>query len=236
VVKKFSAEMFFSEAENLRIRDAIENAESESAGEIVVMVAGRSDEYREAELLGSVLTGALLAFIVEIVFQILSFRYALSGWNIGSGHTTEVVLAGISLWTYIPLAVTLFFPVRALFRLYEPMKLSFVGRSRMEEAVKERAVRAFYEKGLYRTRDETGILIFLSLLERKVWILGDRGINSKIPQTKWQDFAGEITGGLREGRACDALCSVISACGKELARHFPRRSDDVNELGDEVIH
>jgi len=226
---------FFSEEENARIRAAVEAAEANTSGEIVAMVVHRSDSYREAEILGAVLTSAFLALLVEVAIQLISPWLSTSGWEHGGRLPAELVLYGVSVWTYVPLAFLLFFPLRYLFRRCESLKLAFVGRRRIQEAVRERAVRAFYEKGLYRTRDETGILIFLSLLEHKVWILGDRGINGRIPHQEWQDLAGELSNGLREGRACDALCSVIAACGAELARHFPRRPDDTNELADEVI-
>ncbi len=233
--KKKSAS-FFSEEENSRIRSAIEKAESGTSGEIVAMVVDRSDSYREAEILGAVITAAFLGFLVEIGFQLISLWYSSAGWGHGSGVEAELVLYGVSLWTYIPLVLVLFFPARFLFRRCENLKLPFVGRKRIDEAVRERSVRAFYEKGLYRTRDETGILIFLSLLEHKVWILADRGINSLIPHDEWQDLARQLSLGMREKRACEALCSVIASCGEDLARHFPRKHDDTNELSDHVLH
>jgi putative membrane protein len=226
---------YFSDEENGRIRSAVAAAEAETSGEIVVMVVDRSDSYREAETLGAVLTAALCALIAEISFQFITQWLPSSGWGHGGGVGGELVLHGVSVWTYVPLVFLLFFPARYLFRRWEPLKLPFVGRKRIDEAVRERAVRAFYEKGLYRTRDETGILIFLSLLERKVWILGDRGIDKKIPRDRWQAMARELSLGMRENRACEALCTVISACGEELGRHFPRKSDDTNELADDVI-
>ena len=97
-------------------------------------------------------------------------------------------------------------------------------------------MRAFYEKGLYRTINETGVLIFISLLEHKIWILGDRGINEKIRSESWQDLAATLATGIRQGNACESLCEVISSCGNELARHFPQKLGlDVNELADDII-
>lgn len=235
-MKRDRSRNFFSEEENARIRKAVEAAEADTSGEIVAMVVHRSDSYREAEILGAVLTAAFLALLVEAAIQLFSLWIATSGWGGGGRLQAELVIYGVSVWTYVPLTFLLFFPMRYLFRRCETLKLPFAGRKRIQEAVRERAVRAFYEKGLYRTRDETGILIFLSLLEHKVWILGDRGIDSKIPHQEWQDLAGELSRGMREGRACDALCSVIAACGVALASHFPRRPDDTNELVDGVIH
>jgi putative membrane protein len=229
------SEKFFSEEENTRIRSAVKDAEGRTSGEIVAMVVDRSDSYREAETLGAVLTAAICALLAEIALQVVTLRLPAAEWGHGGGVGAELVLYGVSVWTYIPLVFLIFFPARYLFRRCESLKLPFVGRKRIDEAVRERAVRAFYEKGLYRTRDETGILIFLSLLEHKVWILGDRGIDTKIPHDIWQSLARDLSLGMREKRACEALCSVISACGGELARHFPRKPDDTNELADDVI-
>jgi len=227
---------FFTEEENTRIRTAIGMAEANTSGEIVTMVVDRSDSYREAEILGAVLTAAFCGFLLEIALQAGFLWFSTSGWETGSKMDAELVLYGVSLWTYIPLVILLFFPLRFLFRSREVLKLPFVGRKRIDEAVRERAVRAFFEKELYRTRDENGILIFLSLLEHKVWILADRGINSRLPHDQWKGLARDLSLGMREKRACEALCSVISSCGDVLAQHFPRKADDTNELSDHVLH
>ncbi|WP_085812480.1 TPM domain-containing protein [Geoanaerobacter pelophilus] len=205
------AEEFFSSEEKERIREAVVRAEKGSSGEIATMVVWASDRYREAEALGALLLAALVAVVVAVAFR----------------HVT--------IWSYIPLVCLLFYPVLLLLRRFPRLKLSFAGANRVAEAVRERALVAFYQQGLYRTKEETGILVFISLLERKVWILGDRGINRKIPPGQWQSLVDELTRGLREGTAADSLCRVISRCGDELARHFPRQSDDLNELPDEII-
>ncbi|GFO69189.1 hypothetical protein GMLC_27680 [Geomonas limicola] len=202
---------FFSDEEMKRIEQAVARAESHSSGEIATMVVQESDRYREAEFLGALLLSGFVAI-------------AISVWT---HHVT--------IWTYIPVVCLLFFPMLGVFRLAPRLKLSFVGGRRQQEAVRERALRAFYEHGLYRTREETGILIFISLLEHKVWILGDRGIDRKIPPGSWQSLADQLASGIRDGRAAESLCTVVTACGEQLAQHFPRRSDDRNELPDAPI-
>ena len=206
-----TAHDFFTSAERERIRLAVEAAGATTSGEIATMVVERSDSYREAETLGAVLGAALVAFVAAVA----------------SHHVT--------IWSYVPLAFILFFPSRWLILRVPALQRPFIGRRRLVRAVRDRAVRAFYEKGLYRTRHETGILIFISLFERKVWILGDRGINGKIPPESWHHLARTLSQGLREGMACEALCTVIARCGEELACHFPREADDVNELPDEPL-
>ena len=210
-MKNIGAEVFFSPAEQELIRQAVANAEGATSGEIATMLVSRSDHYLEAVLLGSVLGAATMALLVAIA----------------SHH--------ITIWSYLPLTIFLFFPVQWLLRRIPVLQRPFIAGRRLEQAVKERAVRAFYEKGLYRTRHETGILIFISIFEHKVWILGDRGINARIPPESWEKLVQALTSGIKEGRACESLCKVITSCGEELSRHFPRESDDINELKDEIL-
>jgi putative membrane protein len=210
-MKNISAEDFFTPGEQEQIRLAVKSAEDTTSGEIATMVIARSDSYLEAITLGSVLGAATLALLVAIA----------------SHHVT--------VWSYLPLTIAIYFPFHWLVSRVPLLQKPFISGRRLEEAVKERAVRAFYEKGLYRTRDETGILIFISLFEHKVWILGDRGINARIPPESWQQLVKTLASGIREGRACEALCKVIKSCGDELSRHFPKKSDDIDELQNEIL-
>lgn len=210
-MKRPCKDTFFNAEELERIRLSVVNAEANTAGEIAPMLVDASDSYREAEHLGAVLVASLIGVVVALILH----------------HVT--------IWSYIPLVILLYYPALFVFRYFPGLKLPFVGRKRLQEAVQERALRAFYEKGLYRTKDETGVLIFISLLEHKVWILGDRGINSEIPPDSWQSLARQLATGIKENQACDALCRVISSCGEELSRHFPIREHDQNELSDELI-
>lgn len=94
---------------------------------------------------------------------------------------------------------------------------------------------SFFDLGIHRTRDRTGILILISLFEHRVHLLADEGINAKVSHETWQEIVATITAGLHNGNACDALCSAIERCAEILEGHFPRRSDDRNELPDLVI-
>ena len=210
-LKNIKAEDFFTPAEQELIRQAVEKAEGITSGEIATMVVARSDRYLEAITLGAILGAATMALLVAIA----------------SHHVT--------IWSYLPLAFVLYFPAQWLVSRVPALQRPFIAQRRLEEAVKARALRAFYEKGLYRTRHETGILIFISIFERKVWILGDSGINTRIPPESWQQLVQTLTVGIKEGRASEALCKVVKSCGEELSRHFPRESSDINELRDEVL-
>ncbi len=210
-VKRQTAETFFSEAEQEQILKAVRSAEMSTSGEIATMIVDGSDRYLEAELAGSLFFSALTALIVALATH----------------HVT--------IWSYIPMVIIIYFPASLISRKYPRIKLPFAGSVRIAEAVRQRAVRAFYEKRLYMTRHETGILIFMSLLERKVWILGDRGINERIDPSLWSEMAADLARGIAEMRGCAALCEVIDRCAAELSRHFPRQSDDTNELADSLL-
>lgn len=205
------ADNFFSESEKQQISALVSKAERETSGEIAVMVVDGSDSYREAEILGALLLSAFIALVVA------------------------VSLHHVTIWSYIPAVAVFWYPALYLMRVIPRFKLALAGKKRLEEAVRERAIRAFYEKKLYRTREETGILVFISILEHKVWILGDRGIDQRIDPQFWLTLAAELAGKIREGQAFDGLCSVIEKLGRVLGEHFPQGAADTNELPDEVI-
>lgn len=210
-MRQRKADKFFTEAEKNKIKEAIVSAEAKTIGEIATMIVEASDEYKDAEVSGSVLLSGFISLIITV--------FAFHG----------------SLWVYIPLVFILFFPCRVLFKSFPELKLLFVSVRSIEKKVMERAIRGFYEKGLYRTRLNTGVLFFISILEKKVWIIADKGIYSKIAQEDLLRLARSISEGIKQGRACIALCNAISEMGEILAMHFPVTKDDINELTDEMI-
>jgi putative membrane protein len=194
---KINAKTLFSDAQKEKIRQAVLTAERSTRGEIMVMLVDESDQYREAELAGVLSLSALGALALSAALQLTS------------------------VWFYIPATVILFVPFLVLFKSCPHLKLALLTRRRVDEAVKERAVYAFFQKGVHMTDEQTGILIFISVLERKVWILADRGIHGKIAPHVWNSLAREVAKGIKEDHAFDALCAVIRKCGAELTRHFP---------------
>jgi len=205
------ADKVFTPEEKERLKAITQEVESRTIGEIVVMVVDRSDHYIEAEALGGVLLGSLLSLIVTLLYF----------------HS--------SIWSYVPLSFLFFFPCRFLFQRIETSKRLFIGVRRKEEAVRLRAERAFFEKGLYKTKKNTGVLFFLSLFERKIWVLADKGIYEKMDQETLNGFAKEVSRGIREGRACEALSKAIQEIGVLLSKHFPITPDDTDELPDDVM-
>jgi putative membrane protein len=202
---------FFNPAEKEAIESATRAAELRTIGEIAVMVVDASSRYREAEVFGGITLGNIIAFLVTVFFF------------------------DESIWWYVPLTFGFFLPFWFFLRKIPSLKIHFAGPARRELAIQGRALRAFYEKGLYRTAKSTGVLFFISILERKVWVLADKGIYEKISQARLNDFAKAVSEGIRQGRAADALAGAIHEAGELLREHFPIQDGDTNELPDAIM-
>jgi putative membrane protein len=206
------AEKFFTEAEKEKIKETTISAESCTMGEIAVMIIDESSQYHEAEILGGTILGSFAALIATIFFF----------------HE--------SIWWYVPLSFVLFFPAWFLFKKSHALKIHCIGNKRKEKAVKERALKAFYEKGLYKTKHNTGVLFFISLLEHKVWVLADKGIHEKVKQPALNKFARHVAQGIQGKHSADALVEAIKEAGSLLAQHYPREAGCIDELPDTIMY
>jgi putative membrane protein len=209
----------FSSQDLLAIQETVKAAERRTRGEIVPMVVAASARYREtAHLLG------LLALFI-----------ALGGILWRGTQLQQVQWGGLSPGWFV-LVLALAYVIGATLGRSPVVIRSLTPDSRMAMKVRLRAEQAFYQKGLHQTRGGTGILIFLSLLERGVVILADHAINEQVPPDTWKTLTDQLVVGIRSGEATAAFCAAITACGAILAEHFPvQNSHDPNELRDELI-
>jgi putative membrane protein len=204
------AENYFTDEEKEHIRQAVIAAESKTAGEIVPMLVTSSARYTEIELLG-LIVGLFLGIIVEWLWSDPWGSPLSNLWPVGGA------LAGF------------------LAGRMPAVKRSFASNHRIAQAVHSLALASFTEHGLHHTREHTGILILVSLLEHRVEVLADCGINAKVKSETWQEIAKIISDGLRSNRGSDAFCQAIQRCGEILAAHFPRQPDDKDELPDSLV-
>ena len=107
-----------------------------------------------------------------------------------------------------------------------------VGRRAMAEAVKNRALRHFVESAAYDTVDRTGVLLFISVLERRVELIADKGINAQVTPDTWDRIVSSLVRGIGEKRTAEAIVTAVGEIGMVLAEHVPPRPDDENELSD----
>jgi uncharacterized membrane protein len=102
------------------------------------------------------------------------------------------------------------------------------------EDVMDRAAWIFDKLGMKKTAERNGVLFYLALNDRKFAILGDAGINKKVPADFWDNIKKVLQENFKEKRFVEGLTEGISMAGKQLKVHFPYSKADVNELTDEI--
>jgi uncharacterized membrane protein len=96
------------------------------------------------------------------------------------------------------------------------------------------AERTFERLGMTKTAARNGVLLFIAAEENQFVILGDRGIDEKVPAGFWDDIAAKLTIRFKNGEFTEGIVDAVAAAGEHLREFFPRSSDDVNELPDEI--
>jgi uncharacterized membrane protein len=98
----------------------------------------------------------------------------------------------------------------------------------------DRAVQVFEALGLARTAARNGVLVYLAVESRRLAVIGDGGVDARVPAGYWQHLARAGAGHLGAGRPREGLVVLLATLGETLVRLFPRRPDDRNELPDDV--
>jgi putative membrane protein len=206
-----NAATFFTAEEQGRIRETVVAAEQKTSGEIVPMVVDSSAAYAEIEMAGlavGLVIGTLTAFVFHDPFASIQLQLLWPGAGAALGYIVCSIAA---------------------------VKRRLIPKDRVDDAIDLRSLAAFTAHGLHHTREHTGILILVSLLEHRVEVLADRGINEKVSPGTWDEIVQIVTAGLRSGTACDSFCKAIQRCGEILAQHFPRSPNDKDELANKLV-
>ena len=201
----------FSAEDKARITAAIHAAEKSTSGEFVAVVARASDHY----LLLPLLWSAILALLFP----------------------GACVLAGVSLpWVRIYQLQLLIFIALAVLLLSVPgLHLKLIPRQ-VKHAHASRLARAqFYAQGVQLTAHHSGVLFFVSLAERYVEIVADKGIHEKLGEARWRSIIDLFVAQVRRGNVVDGFVDAIGACGTAMAEHYPPDPDDTSELSDGLI-
>lgn len=189
------------------IAQAVAAIEKQTNAEIVVVVRGRSGTYRHADYL----FGAIVAFI-GIGFVLFS------PWEF---HTY-----------WIPFDVlALFIAAAWVSSRGDLLRRLLTTKSFQTKAARAGAAAMFYEAGIANTTAENGLLIYLSLLERQLEIIADRGILTNVPPLKWNHAVYEIKESAKRPTPA-MLIGGLESLGKLLAEHLPATGENPNELAD----
>jgi putative membrane protein len=211
------AETFLSETDQKRIGTVVAAAEKRTAGEIVCMIVSSSYHYAMADVLGATAFALPLALLAT---------HVLGGW---------LWIGTQNMWLFLGLFAIFFALLHWILGRCPSLKRLFISRREIDEEVEEAAVNGFFRKGLYRTRDANGVLLFISVFEHKVWLLADKGIHEKVSPEEWNQLVGRITQGIRKGQRADAICNAIQDISDLLQTHFPIKPGDTDELNNLII-
>lgn len=218
-----------TDADRAAISQAVADAELRTAGEIVTVLADRSDNYHDVALWWS----AFAAFLALAVVGLFApFYLGLIDRVTGAWHSEWTPGAVFGLALFVALAK---FIGAYLILLWRPLRLALVPGPLKHRRVRERAVTNFKIGAERRTHGRTGVLIYLSLAEHRAEIVADAAIASKVPSDVWGEAMGRLISEIRAGRSGQGLVLAIAAVGDVLAQHFPRDANDVNELPDRLI-
>lgn len=206
---------FISPEEAQRIEKAVHAIEVKTSGEVVPMIVRRSSAVGHVPFLLS-----LILMLSLLVFEVPQMDF-FSTFNI---TWLLFLIAALCLLVSIPLS-----------RLAWIQRLLVPRRDQIFQA-DERALLEFYTAGMTGTKGRTGVLIFISLMERHAVVLADHAISERLPKETWEQICQQMVESIKKGKTADGLIAAIERSGELLAQNFPHGpGENVNELSNVLI-
>jgi len=201
---------FLTTDQKRSLAERIEAAERGTRGEIVTVIAQRSDGYRYIPTLWAALMALSLPGLHWLYTAV---GHGAGGWGDAvSGHDTLT-------WLY-PLQVMTFLGLGALFQLPRARLLLIPATVKRQRAARH-AREQFFAQGLHRTELRSGILIFVSVAEHYVEIIADEGIADRVDAAMWQETVDEFVAQVRAGNIAQGFESAVERCRVVLWEHYP---------------
>ena len=221
--------MRMNDADHEKVSAAIAAAEGNSAGEIVVVVTETSDPYHDVALHWSVLV------LIGVLAWAAAWPSSLRWWwdTLVGGWGAEPSLR--QLLTFLMILAVAKFTAVLLILKYKPLRMALTPGQTKTRRVRRRALTVFKSAAERRTSGRTGILIYLSMGERRAEIIGDEAIASVTTHETWGEAMSDLLAHVREGRVADGMVAAIQDIGVVLSEHFPRSAEDKNEIPDKLI-
>lgn len=208
---------------------AVTQAEMGSDGEIVTIVADKSDSYHDVGLhyavLAMLLVPGALALLPQRTIDWASGLFL--GWN-------AEITRGVLMLILFALLASVFLIVRFALA-YMPLRIMLTPGSTKTRRVNRRAVALFRVGAEKKTRGRTGVLLYLSLLEHRAEIVADEAIHSQVEPEVWGEAMAVLIEQVKAGRPGEGMAKAVEKIGAVLASCLPRRIGDTNELPDRLI-
>ncbi len=214
------ATKFLTEEEKKEVESCVKEVEKNTSGEIVPMIVSASYHYPMSNMIGALIFSLLISIGVTLVFSIRK------SWG---GATV------LDLWLFPAVFAVSFLLFHEVVKRILWLKRIFITKAEIDEEVEEAALTSFYRNGLNNTRDRTGILIFISVFERRTFVLADEGINAKVDTGIWQEIVDTVVQSIRQRRQAEGICRAVRRCGDLIRNAFPIKADDTDELDNLIV-
>jgi putative membrane protein len=204
-----------------RIEAAVASAEDGTGGDIFCVLAGEVSSYREVPIAW----GAAAALIVPPVVMALALGPALAAitagdWTAAQASAVQNQVA-FALTSYA-IAQLLLFGIVTLVTSFTPIRRLLTPRFLKRHRVKKAAYHHFVAAHSHVRESETGVLIFVALVERQVEIMADAAIHTKCGDAVWGQAAAAIQQGMKAPDPTAGIEQAIALCGAALKAHFPQ--------------
>lgn len=223
--KQLLKKIKLSDSDMQQIKESVKKAESKTTGEIALALISESESYSFWELIASICVATVVFAILLPFANVINNIYETLFWT----QPIWFLPAFYVITCFVSILIAFgFMNVPAIDRIIIPNRVK-------KTAVTNRTMRHFAESGVYETAEHSGILIFVSYMERQVRIVADTGIAKKIPQDLWNIIADDLAQGIKNGKTKEGFISAVEKCGELLAEHFPAKNDNPNELCDGLV-
>jgi putative membrane protein len=220
---------YLSPEDHARVSAAVSAAEAQTSGEIVTILAERSDGYTDVALAWSMLAAftAIVALSLTPDFYLGLFDRVTGSWaNEWTPGEIFALAASVGIVKFVAMM---------LLQLWQPLKFLLIPGPVKSARCRARAFTFFKVGAERRTEVRTGILIYLSMREHRAEIVADETIADRVTIGAWEEAMAAMLGHIREGRVADGMIAAVDKVGAVLALHCPRADDDRNELPDRLI-
>lgn len=221
--------MRLTDTDHAKVTEAVTAAERDTAGEIVTIVARRSDDYADVAANWAVLAMLLALALLAAFPGAIETAHARIADPWARSAPTSLVLT-IALVA----AAATFLLARALFA-WRPLLLAITPGAIKTRRAHARALSLFRAGAEKRTTGATGVLLYLSLDEHRAEIIADAAIHGKVAPETWGEAMAALLEAVKDGRPGDGMAAAVGRIGAILAEHFPRDAADANELPDRLI-
>ena len=221
--------MRLGDEDRKRVTDAVARAEALSDGEIVTVVAERSDAYHDVALHWAVLAmlfvPAAFAAAPESWYDWLGGL--ILGWN---GELTRPLLMLLLL-----LKLAIVFLIVRFALAWTPLRMALTPRGTKSRRVARRALMLFRVAAEKKTHGRTGVLLYLSLQERRAEIVADEAIHSRVEPEVWGEAMAVLVEHVRAGRPGEGMALAVEKIGAVLASTLPKTLGDPNQIADRLL-